>query len=45
MLVEQRLPTTGLTGKPLRIELVDRNRASSFAWIGLRKVVLIGKGE
>ena len=43
VLVVQRLATLGLTGKPLRIELVDRNRASSFAWIGLRRVTLLGK--
>ena len=45
LLVERRLPTTGLTGKPLRIELVDRNRASSYAWIGLRRVALLGKAD
>jgi hypothetical protein len=45
LLVVQQLPASGLTGKPLRIELVDSNRASSYAWIGLRRVALLGKAE
>lgn len=38
----QRVPLEKLKGRPLRLQLVDENRNSSYAWIGLRKVVLRG---
>lgn len=38
----QRVPLEKLKGRTLRLQLVDENRNSSFAWIGLRKVVLCG---
>ena len=38
----QRVPVEKLKGRTIRLQLVDENRNSSFAWIGLRKVVLLG---
>lgn len=38
----QRVPLDKLRGQPVRVQLVDENRNSSYAWIGLRKVVLRG---
>ncbi len=33
-----RLPVEGLDGRNLRLELIDSNTGSSFAWIGLKSV-------
>jgi hypothetical protein len=38
----QRVPLEKLKGRTIRLQLVDDNRNSSFAWIGLRKLVLRG---
>jgi len=39
---EERVGLEGLQGKRVRLELVDRNTAPTFAWIGLRKATLTG---
>jgi hypothetical protein len=39
---EERVGLEGLQGKNVRLELVDRNTAPTFAWIGLRKATLTG---
>lgn len=36
----QRVSLDKLKGRSIRLQLVDENRNASFAWIGLRKVVL-----
>jgi hypothetical protein len=38
----QRLQLDKLKGRTVRLQLVDENRNSSYAWIGLRKLVLHG---
>ena len=42
IVIEERVDLEGLQGKRVRLELVDRNTAPTFAWIGLRKVTLTG---
>ena len=34
-----------LRGKSVRLQLIDNNTASSFAWIGVRRVSLVGRSE
>jgi hypothetical protein len=41
-LTTRRLKLDKLRGKSIRLQLVDNNTDSSFAWIGLRKVSLVG---
>ena len=38
---KRRIKLDKLKGKSIRIQLVDDNTGSSFAWIGLRRVVLL----
>jgi len=38
----QRMRVRDHAGKMVRLELYDANTASSYAWIGLRKVSVIG---
>ena len=38
----QRVPLEKLKGGTIRLQLLDENRNSSYAWIGLRKLVLRG---
>lgn len=42
LIAEERVGLEGLQGKRVRLELVDRNSAPTYAWIGLRRVTLTG---
>ncbi len=39
---KQSVPLENLKGRTVQLQLVDENRNGSFAWIGLRKVTLVG---
>jgi len=41
----QRVAIEPLRGRTVRVRLVDENRNSSYAWIGLRRLVLTGPAD
>ncbi|HOC00969.1 MAG TPA: hypothetical protein PKM43_19740 [Verrucomicrobiota bacterium] len=41
----QRVAIDPLRGRTVRVRLVDENRNSSYAWIGLRRLVLTGPAD
>ena len=41
-LTTRKVPLDKLQGKTIRLKLVDNNTNGSFAWIGLKRVALIG---
>ena len=41
VLTTQTAAINGLRGKTVRFQLIDENTASSYAWIGLRKITLV----